>query len=36
MLAAWRSDDAAGAWIEHQSVEARHRHIRIIRDYGMR
>ncbi|MFZ2114200.1 MAG: antibiotic biosynthesis monooxygenase [Solirubrobacteraceae bacterium] len=35
MLAAWRSDDAAGAWIEHQSVEARHRHIRIIRDYGM-
>ncbi len=35
MLAEWRSDDAASAWIEHQFVDVRHRHIRIIRDYGM-
>jgi heme-degrading monooxygenase HmoA len=34
-LASWRSDDAAGAWIERQPAGARHRHIRIIRDYGM-
>ncbi len=35
LLASWRSEDAAGAWIEHQSEGARHRHIRVIRDYGM-
>jgi heme-degrading monooxygenase HmoA len=35
MLASWRGDDAAAAWIERQPVGARHRHIRIIRDYGM-
>jgi heme-degrading monooxygenase HmoA len=34
LLASWRSDDA-GAWIERQSEGARHRHIRVIRDYGM-
>ncbi|HTB49726.1 MAG TPA: antibiotic biosynthesis monooxygenase [Solirubrobacteraceae bacterium] len=35
MLASWCGDDAAGAWIERQPAGARHRHIRIIRDYGM-
>jgi hypothetical protein len=35
LLASWRSDDAAGAWIERQSEGARHRHIRVIRDYGL-
>lgn len=35
VLSSWRSDEAAGAWIERQPKDARHRHIRIIRDYGM-
>ena len=35
LLASWRSDEAAGAWIDQQPAGARHRHIRIIRDYGM-
>jgi hypothetical protein len=35
LLASWRSDDDARAWIERQPEGARHRHIRVIRDYGM-
>jgi heme-degrading monooxygenase HmoA len=35
LLACWRSDAAAGAWIERQPDSAQHRHIRVIRDYGM-
>lgn len=35
LLACWRSDAAASAWIERQPDGARHRHIRVIRDYGM-
>jgi heme-degrading monooxygenase HmoA len=35
VLASWRGDEAAGVWIERQPTGARHRHIRIIRDYGM-
>jgi heme-degrading monooxygenase HmoA len=34
-LASWLSDEAAGAWIERQPPGARHRHVRVIRDYGM-
>ncbi len=34
-LASWLSDEAAGAWIEHQSAGARQRQVRVIRDYGM-
>jgi heme-degrading monooxygenase HmoA len=34
-LASWLSDKAAGVWIERQPVGARHRHVRVIRDYGM-
>lgn len=34
-LASWLSDEAAGAWMERQSTSARHRHVRVIRDYGM-
>lgn len=36
LLASWRSDDAPRAWIEQQPNGPRHRHIRIIRDYGLR
>jgi heme-degrading monooxygenase HmoA len=35
LLLSWRSDEEANAWIERQPVGARHRHVRIIRDYGM-
>jgi heme-degrading monooxygenase HmoA len=35
LLVCWRSDAAAAAWIERQTDSARHRHIRVIRDYGM-
>jgi heme-degrading monooxygenase HmoA len=35
VLSSWCSDDAASAWIDQQPLGARHRHIRIIRDYGM-
>ncbi len=35
VLISWQSDEAASAWIEHQPLGARHRHIRVIRDYGM-
>lgn len=35
LLSCWRSDDDASAWIERQPEGARHRHIRVIRDYGM-
>jgi heme-degrading monooxygenase HmoA len=34
-LASWLSDEAADAWIERQPPGARHRHVRVIRDYGM-
>ncbi|HTA96549.1 MAG TPA: antibiotic biosynthesis monooxygenase [Solirubrobacteraceae bacterium] len=34
-LTSWLSDEAASAWIECQSAGARHRHVRVIRDYGM-
>lgn len=34
-LACWRSDNVASAWIERQPEGARHRHIRVIRDYSM-
>ncbi len=34
-LASWLSDEAAGAWVERQPTGARHRHVRVIRDYGM-
>ena len=38
LLASWRDADAANAWIPLQPDSApllRHRHVRIIRDYGM-
>jgi heme-degrading monooxygenase HmoA len=35
LLASWRSDKSASVWIDQQPTGARHRHIRIIRDYGM-
>ncbi len=35
LLSCWRSDARANAWIERQPEGARHRHIRVIRDYGM-
>jgi heme-degrading monooxygenase HmoA len=35
MLASWRSATAAGAWVAEQPAGARHRHVRIVRDYGM-
>lgn len=35
LLSCWRHGDAANAWIERQSEGARHRHVRVIRDYGM-
>jgi heme-degrading monooxygenase HmoA len=35
LLSCWCSDAAASEWIERQSGSARHRHIRVIRDYGM-
>ncbi len=35
LLTCWRSDAPARAWIERQPEGARHRHIRVIRDYGM-
>jgi heme-degrading monooxygenase HmoA len=35
LLASWRTSEAAGAWLSEQPSGSRHRHIRIIRDYGM-
>jgi heme-degrading monooxygenase HmoA len=35
LLASWRANEAARAWIEQQPNGPRHRHIRIIRDYGV-
>jgi len=35
LLSWWRHDDDANAWIERQPEGARHRHVRVIRDYGM-
>jgi heme-degrading monooxygenase HmoA len=35
VLSSWQNDEAASAWIEHQPLGARYRHIRVIRDYGM-
>lgn len=35
LLSSWRANEAARAWIEQQPNGPRHRHIRIIRNYGM-
>jgi heme-degrading monooxygenase HmoA len=35
LLASWRSDAPASPWIERHPEGTRHRHIRVIRDYGM-
>jgi heme-degrading monooxygenase HmoA len=35
MLASWRTATVAAAWVAGQPPGARHRHVRIVRDYGM-
>lgn len=36
LLAGWRTQASAAAWVSEQASAARCRHIRIVRDYGMR
>lgn len=36
LLASWRDANAAAAWSPHRTTpDARHRHVRVVRDYGM-
>ena len=36
LLVSWRSEQPAAAWLEEQPTPVRGRHVRIVRDYGLR
>lgn len=36
LLVSWRAEEPAGAWLAEEPAGPRHRHVRILRDYGMR
>lgn len=36
MLASWRGDESAADWLAEKRDAARHRHVRVVRDYGLR
>jgi heme-degrading monooxygenase HmoA len=35
LLASWRDHQSAAAWLSEQRAGSRHRHVRVVRDYGL-